>query len=85
MIEHTIRKNRNGEPVLTIRVTGGNEIFRFAFHLIRGQVEFLAIGCAAFRYLRRQWGVNGFKAHDQSMTGGAIVRYGYQLDREKES
>lgn len=84
MIEHFIRKNKHGEPVWTIRITGGGEIFRFAFHLAQGQIEFLRIAMGAFRYLRRQWGVRVFKDHDQQMTGGRVVKWGYHLDVEKD-
>ncbi len=84
MIDHSIRKNQRGEPVLTIRVTGGGEIFRFAFHLAQGQIEFGAVGRAAFRYLRRQWGVRVFKQHDQQMTGGRVVKWGYHQDEERD-
>ena len=83
MIEHSIRRNKHGEAVWTIRITGANEIFRFAFHQARGQIEFLQMGTRAFRYLRRQWGVRRFTEHDQVMTGGAIVKHGYHLDREE--
>jgi hypothetical protein len=84
VIEHSIRKNKNGESVLTIRVTGGNEIFRFAYHLAQGQIEFGAVGRAAFRYLRRQWGIAQFKATDQVMTGGRVVKWGYQRDEVRD-
>lgn len=85
MIKHTIRKNQHGEPVLTIKVTGHGEIFRFAFHLAQGQVEFGAIGRAAFRYLRRQWGIDRFKDHDRRMTGGRVVNWGYHRDEGRDS
>jgi hypothetical protein len=84
VIHHSIRKNQHGEPVLTIRITGGNEIFRFAFHLAHGQVEFLAIGSHAFRYLRKRWGSANFREHDRRMTSGKVVQYGYQVDRGRD-
>lgn len=84
MIEHWIRKNQHGEPVLTVKVTGDGEIFRFAYHLAQGQIEFGAVGRSAFRYLRRQWGIGRFKDHDQRMTGGRVVKWGYQQDEVRD-
>lgn len=81
MIEHYIRRNRNGEAVWTIRITGANEIFRFAFHMIHGQVEFGEMGGHAFRYLRRKWGIDQLKKHDELMTDGTVVRHGWHSDR----
>lgn len=85
MIEQSIRQNQHGEPVMTIRITGGNEIFRFAYYMAQGPVDHLAYAMRAFRYLRRRWGSKPFKAHDNAITGGKVVKYGYHLDRERYS
>jgi hypothetical protein len=84
VIRHSIRRNKDGEAVWTIRITGGWEIFRFAYHMVHGQVEFCEMGCQAFRYLRRKWGLKAFKAFDQRMTSGKVVEYGYHRDRVRD-
>jgi hypothetical protein len=84
VINHSLRQNGNGEPVWTIRITGGHDIFRFAFHSIHGQVEFCEMGTGAFRYLRRRWGVKRFKLWDQRMTSGKVVEGGYHRDRVRD-
>ena len=83
MIEHSIRKNGQGEPVWTIRITGDTDIYRYAYHLVQGQVELVGVASRAFRYLRRQWGVRRFKEIDERMSGGRVVKWGYHLDREE--
>lgn len=85
MIEQSIRQNKHGEPVLTIRVTGGNEIFRFAYYIAHGPVDHLSYAMAAFRYLRRRWGSKTFKEHDNQITGGKVVKYGYHRDEGRDS
>lgn len=81
MTEVTIRKNGHGEPVMTIRVTGDAEIFRHAYYLAHGPVEHLSHAQRAFRYLRRRWGKERFVEHDQRITGGKVVKYGWQVER----
>lgn len=85
MITSSIRKNKHGEPVWTIRVTGTWEIFRFAYHLVQGQVEFMRMGDRAFRYLRRRMGRASFVEHDVRMTGGRIEKVGYGKGSGRES
>jgi hypothetical protein len=77
--EVTIHENQHGEPVMTIRVYG-SEIFRFAYYMAHGPVENLTHAMKAFRYLRRRWGIQQFKAHDQRITGGKVVERGWQRD-----
>jgi len=84
VIEQTIRQNKHGEPVMTIRVTGDNEIFRFAYYMGHGPVENLSHAQAAFRYLRRRWGFDRFKRHDAALTGGKVVQYWWQVDRVRD-
>jgi hypothetical protein len=83
--ELSIRQNQHGEPVMTIRVTGGSEIFRFAYYMAQGPVDHLSYAARAFRYLRRRWGSQVFKTHDKAITGGSVVKYGYHLDRRRDS
>lgn len=84
MIEHSIRKNGHGEPVFTIRITGDTDIYRYAYHFVQGQVELIAVASAAFRYLRRKWGLANFKDVDQRLTGGRVVKWGYHQDRRAD-
>ena len=84
MTEMSLRQNKHGEPVLTIRVTGGAEVFRFAYYLAHGPVDHLPIATRVFRYLRRRWGIANFKAHDQRITSGKVVEYGWQTDRRRD-
>jgi hypothetical protein len=79
MTEVTIRQNKHGEPVMTIRVTGGNEIFRHAYYMAHGPVDHLKHALRAFRYLRRRWGSKPFREHDQQITGGKVVERGWQM------
>lgn len=81
MTEVTIRQNKHGEPVMTIRVTGAAEIFRHAYYMAHGPVEHLSFAMRAFRYLRRRWGIAKFRKHDQRITGGKVVERGWQVDR----
>lgn len=84
MTEVSIRANKHGEPVMTIRVTGAAEIFRHAYYMAHGPVEHLGIAMRVFRYLRRRWGITEFKAHDQRITGGTVVGRGWQADRGRD-
>lgn len=87
MIKHSIRANGNGDPVLTIRITGFHDIFRLAWNLIHAQIEFMEIGRHGMRYTARSLGKGRFAAMDKSMTGGEVVKHGYQkrLRSEKEA
>lgn len=84
VIELTIRQNKDGEAVMTIRVTGGNAIFRFAYYMAHGPVDHLSHALPAFRYLRRRWGIGRFKEHDQRITGGKVGERGWQGDLRRE-
>lgn len=81
MTEVTIRPNKHGEPVMTIRVTGEAEIFRHAFYMAHGPVEHLSYAMRAFRYLARRWGKQRFAEHDRRITGGKVVERGWQVNR----
>ncbi len=84
MTEVSIRQNKHGEPVMTIRVTGGSEIYRHAFYMAHGPVEHLSIAMRVFRYLRRRWGIAQFREHDQRISGGLVVKRGWQSDRGRD-
>jgi hypothetical protein len=84
MTEMSLRQNKHGEPVLTIRVTGDAEIFRHAFYMAHGPVEHLGLAMRVFRYLRRRWGISRFKEHDQRITGGKVVERGWHADRGRD-
>lgn len=81
MTEVTIRQNKHGEPVMTIRVAGDAEIFRHAFYMGHGPVEHLSHAMRAFRYLRRRWGIERFRDHDKRVTGGKVVERGWQVGK----
>lgn len=84
MIESRIRKNKDGEPVWTFKVTGYHDMFRLAFALGHCQVEFLAEGIKAFRYIRRRWSRAAFAEFDRRMTGGKVVEYGWGTRPRRE-
>jgi hypothetical protein len=84
MTEVTVRQNKHGEAVMTIRVTGGTEIFRFAYYMAHGPVDHLSHALPVFRYLRRRWGIDRFKEHDRRLTGGKVVERGWQSDLRRE-
>lgn len=80
MTELSIRQNGDGEVVLTVRVIGANEAFRFAYYMAHGPVDHLTHAMKAFRYLRRRWGIRQFKEHDRYITGGKVVERGWQRE-----
>lgn len=53
MITKQLRANAAGDPVLSIRVTGASDVYRFAFGMQTLQVEFARKGALALRGLRR--------------------------------
>lgn len=83
MVEVSMRQNQHGEPVMTIRVTG-NEIFRFAYYMAHGPVDYIGYSMQAFRYLRRRWGSKAFREHDRRLTGGKVVERGWQTDPRRD-
>lgn len=84
MPDISLGQNQHGEPVLTIKVTGGSEIFRFAWYMGHGPTDYLNDTQRVFRYLRRRWGGKAFRQHDRMITGGRVVQYGWQTDRKRE-
>jgi hypothetical protein len=80
MTEVSVRKNRQGEVVMTVRVTGAAEVYRYAYYMAHGPVDHLTRALAVFRYLRRQWGIERFKEHDRRVTAGKVCERGWQHD-----
>jgi len=54
-------RNRHGEPVWTIELTGWHEIIRFANNLLYHQTEFMTIGQKALSWSRRSLGAKRFE------------------------
>lgn len=61
--------NRHGEPVLTVTVSGPDDVYRFSHHLLLGQCEFADIGYASLRSLRRRLGPIALRWLNKSMQG----------------
>lgn len=55
-VENKMRTNAFGEPMLTITVVGSHDIYRLAWHLEHGQVEFVEQGRNIRTKLRRHLG-----------------------------
>lgn len=49
-------RNQHGEPVVTITLVGGSDIHRFAYNLLRQQVEFARMGRQILKGQRRRMG-----------------------------
>ena len=62
-------RNRNGEPVWVIKVTGWHDIYRVAAFFIYQQCEFIAAGAKALQWLRRDMGARRFEALNETMAG----------------
>jgi len=54
MFTKRVSRNRDGDVQLVIRVTGTQDVYRFASHMLTGQCEFADAGHRALRSLRRQ-------------------------------
>ena len=68
-------RSRDGEPVLTITVTGWHDIFRLQWNLLHAQMEFSAAARKSFQWMRRSLGAAKYDAFDKSMTGGKTIAY----------
>jgi hypothetical protein len=72
-VEHAWKRRGSGEHpselVLTITVTGAHDIYRFAHHLLFGQVEFVELGQKIIDQLRRRMGRGRWSYIDRSMGG----------------
>ncbi|MBS3928022.1 MAG: hypothetical protein KGZ65_06120 [Sphingomonadales bacterium] len=61
MIEKRVTQNEFGEPVLTIKIVGVTDVYRFARLMEHGQVEFCHKGRLTLRSLAKQIGRKNFK------------------------
>ena len=73
MIEKRLTKNDHGEPVLTVRVTGAYDTFRFARVMQTGQMEFARKGTLALQSLRRFMGTSNFRQLERFCLGDGKV------------
>jgi hypothetical protein len=71
VIAKRVTRGPGGEPVLTVTVTGVDDVFRFAYHMMHGQCEFADKGRLTMRALRRQIGGPYFQAISRRMLGRA--------------
>lgn len=69
MIEKRLTRNKHGDPVLTIKVTGVSDVYRFADGMTRLQCEFSRKGRLTLRSLWRMLGREHFLALDSYMYG----------------
>lgn len=74
-IETRHARNRHGDPVLTITITGWHDIFRTSWNFCHDQVEFVDKGSKALQWMRRSLGAKKYDAFDKSMTGGKSKRW----------
>lgn len=81
----TISRNKYGQPRVTLVVEGDHEIFRWAYYHAHGPVEHVPEAQRIFRYLRRKWGTQLFTEHDQRITGGTVVKYGWHLREKRDA
>lgn len=56
MITKRLTRTKHGDPLLTIKVEGTSDVYRFAHHLTHGQVEFARVGRRSLRSLKKQLG-----------------------------
>lgn len=63
-------RNEHGEIVVNFTITGWHDAFRWAFHMLHGQVEFGAEGRRVLQRMRRDVGAKRYDEFDRMMTGG---------------
>jgi hypothetical protein len=80
--EYRRTRNKHGDPVLVITVTGWHDIFRLNWNLLHAQCEFSASARQTFRWMRRCLGAKRYDAFDQSMTGGKTRAYSIRRKRQ---
>lgn len=68
-------RNKAGDPVWVITITGWHDIFRMAWNLVHCQVEFCEAGSRTLQWMRRSVGARNFDRFDESMTGGKAKRW----------
>jgi len=70
-----VSKNRDGDVQLVVRVTGTQDVYRFASHMLTGQCEFADAGMKALRSLRRQIPREHWSYMLRSLAGPATRRF----------
>ena len=76
-------RNKHGDPVLHITVTGAHDIFRLNWNLLHAQCEFSAAARKTYQWLRRSMGAPSFDYLDKSLTGGKAKRYAMRPRKEE--
>lgn len=64
-----LARDKNGELVLTIRISGIHDIYRFAAMMRHGQTDFARAGVRTFRSLREAMGRTRYKGLDDFFHG----------------
>lgn len=73
-VESRIRRDKGGDPVLVITVTGVADVYRIGEVFTRQQTDFVSIAQRVMRYLYRQLGRSRFTALDESMNSGMMLK-----------
>lgn len=81
--EVTYGASEHGDPVVTFTVTGGHDIYRLAFALVRAQCDFADVGQGIFRFLVGAYPTS-FDALDQSLGSGVARRWALLLGGSSE-
>lgn len=66
---------KTGELQLVVKVTGPQDIYRFASHMLTGQCEFADAGVRALRSLRRKIPRDSWTYMLRSLAGPATRRF----------
>lgn len=79
MIESRVTTNEHGDPILTVKVTGFHDAYRFADGMTRLQCEFADHGRKRIASLRRRFTPEGWEAAMDYFHGSG--RRGFSLRR----
>ena len=85
MLTKRVSKNRDGDIQLVIRVTGAQDVYRFASHMLTGQCEFADAGVRALRSLRRRIEPHQWNWMLGSLGGPATTRFQQARQRKQEA
>lgn len=75
MTKRVQRNRKNGEVQLLIRVTGEQDVYRFASMMLTGQVEFAEAGYSALKSLKRQIPAHHWMHMLLSLGGPATLKF----------
>jgi len=70
-----VSTNRDGDVQLVVKVTGTQDVYRFASHMLTGQCEFAEAGTNALRSLRRKIPREHWAYMLRSLAGPAARRF----------